>query len=183
MNEDLTLSIDDLFITKDAESCYRNAYPDPASPLGVALQKAGLWYGALKGATIPSNLLNLSGAPWTIGFGHTGPEVHYGLLWSQTQCDEQLVIDAEVAEANVRKVVTIRLTQEMFIALCDLCFNIGNKAFNESTLLAKLNAHDIQGAADEFDKWCKAAGKTMPGLQKRRDADTAEFTLGANYAA
>lgn len=27
------------------------------------------------------------GAPWTIGEGHTGPEVHEGLVWSDAQID------------------------------------------------------------------------------------------------
>lgn len=28
------------------------------------------------------------GGVWTIGYGHTGPDVHEGLTWTQEQADE-----------------------------------------------------------------------------------------------
>jgi lysozyme len=31
-----------------------------------------------------------SGGIWTIGWGHTGPEVHEGLVWTRDQCVEAL---------------------------------------------------------------------------------------------
>jgi lysozyme len=33
------------------------------------------------------------GAPWTIGYGHTGREVHPGLVWTQSQADTALGAD------------------------------------------------------------------------------------------
>lgn len=33
------------------------------------------------------------GGVWTIGYGHTGPEVHEGLTWTQEQCDDALKED------------------------------------------------------------------------------------------
>ena len=33
------------------------------------------------------------GAPWTIGVGHTGPEVHAGLTWTDVQIDANLHAD------------------------------------------------------------------------------------------
>ena len=39
-----------------------------------------------------------SGEPWTIGRGHTGPEVHEGLVWDDTQIDA--VTDADIAHAT-----------------------------------------------------------------------------------
>jgi len=30
---------------------------------------------------------------WTIGYGHTGPEVVEGLVWTDEQCDEALKRD------------------------------------------------------------------------------------------
>lgn len=153
MNDDLVLAVDDLTITKDAENCRLVAYPDPGT-------------GA---------------APWTIGWGHTGPEVHPGLVWTQAQADAQLLTDMAKSEANVRAVVTIRLTIEEFTALCDFDFNIGNGNFDSSTLLKKLNVGDIDGAVAEFAKWNMAGGKVLAGLVARRDAEKALFLLGANY--
>ncbi len=31
-----------------------------------------------------------SGGVWTIGYGHTGPDVYEGLVWTQEQCDAAL---------------------------------------------------------------------------------------------
>lgn len=182
MNDDLTLTLDDLTITKDSESCVRRAYPDPASPLARKLQALGQWQKVLAGALIALPLSALSGAPWTIGWGHTGPEVHYCLEWTQEQCDAQLLADMRKSEANVREEVKIPLTREEFIALCDLDFNIGNAAFDTSTLLKKLNAGDIDGAIAEFAKWNKAGGKVLAGLVKRRGAERVLFQLGARHA-
>lgn len=35
---------------------------------------------------------------WTIGYGHTGPEVRQGLTWTQAQADQQL--DADILKHN-----------------------------------------------------------------------------------
>lgn len=37
------------------------------------------------------------GAPWTIGIGHTGPEVHPGLVWTQQQVDFAHQLDKATA--------------------------------------------------------------------------------------
>ncbi|MCD9436513.1 lysozyme, partial [Klebsiella pneumoniae] len=44
-----------------------------------------------------------------------------------------------------------------------------------STLLKKLNAGDIKGAADEFLRWNKSGGKVLNGLTRRREAERALF--------
>lgn len=182
MNENLSLTIDDLTITKNAESCVLCAYPDPASPLARKLQSMGRWQKTLAGAPIEADLLKLSGAPWTIGWGHTGPEVHYGLKWNREQCDEQLLKDMKRSEINVREEVKIELTKEEYVALCDFDFNVGNQAFDTSTLLRKLNVGDIEGAIAEFSRWNKAGGQVLAGLVKRRDAEAALFRIGAKRA-
>lgn len=42
------------------------------------------------------------GAPWTIGVGHTGPEVHEGLVWSDAEIDAAFDIDLTEAEIACR---------------------------------------------------------------------------------
>lgn len=39
------------------------------------------------------------GAPWTVGVGHCGPEVHEGLYWGDDKISE--VLDADIAHATV----------------------------------------------------------------------------------
>lgn len=154
MNEHLTMGPADLTLTQRAEACVLRAYPDPGT----------------------------GGAPWTIGWGHTGPDVRAGMVITQKQANAWLISDMRRAELAVRRCVRVPLTQDEFVALCDLAFNIGNGNFDTSTLLSKLNGGDVQGAIDEFAKWNRGGGQVLVGLVTRREAERALFTLGANYA-
>jgi lysozyme len=40
----------------------------------------------------------------------------------------------------------------------------------------RYNRGDVEGAADAFLMWTKAAGKVLPGLVKRRNDERALFT-------
>jgi lysozyme len=164
-----------LHLTENFEGNYGHAYPDPKSPLARELQKRGLWQHALQTGVIPPALLTLSGAPWTIGVGHTGPEVKYGLTWTQDQIDAQLLADVAGAAAAVNRLVKVALTQGEFDALVDFVFNLGAGAFAGSTMLKLLNAGDHAAAANEFQKWDMAGGEHVAGLLRRRIAEAAEF--------
>lgn len=121
------------------------------------------------------------GAPWTIGWGHTGPEVKPGLMWTMAQADAAFISDLAVFERDVTSLVTIPLTQNQFDALVSFAYNVGSdidaddiaEGLGDSTLLKKLNAGDLSGAADEFLKWCKP--KNLPGILRRRIAERALF--------
>jgi len=117
---------------------------------------------------------------WTIGYGHT-KGVFEGMTCTQEQAEQWLIEDVAEAEAAVNKLVHIAMSQEEFDALVDFVFNLGIGSFAHSTLLAKLNARDIEGAADEFDKWDRAGGVEVAGLLRRRQAERALFTLGADF--
>lgn len=130
---------------------------------------------------------------WTIGYGHTGPDVYKGLTITQEQAVGLLMQDIAKSAAAVNRLVTLDragdpdtdglpdLTQEEFDALVDFTFNLGAGSLAGSTLLKKLNAGDIEGAAAEFPKWVHAGGKVLAGLVKRRDAERALFLLGAHF--
>lgn len=135
------------------EGCKLTAYPDPAT----------------------------GGAPWTVGYGATGKGITKGTLWTQAQADDDLRKRIEALGAFVDPEVKIPLTDEERAALISLIYNIGQGNFDHSTLLKKLNARDIEGAAKEFLKWNMAAGKVMAGLTKRRSGEMAEFLLGADF--
>lgn len=116
---------------------------------------------------------------WTIGYGHTGPDVYEGLVWSQAQADKALRdrLDREFVP-GVLAVIKRSMRQHELDAMVDLAYNIGVGAFQGSTLVRKFNSGDIQGAADEFLRWVNAGGKPMLGLRRRRAANRALF-LGA----
>lgn len=121
-----------------------------------------------------------SGGIWTIGYGHT-KDVHVGMTCSQPQAEQWLLADVSDATTAVNRLVHIALSQEEFDALVDFVFNVGIGNFAGSTLLKLLNAHDLQGAIDEFDKWDRAAGVEVAGLLRRRQAERAMFTLGTDF--
>jgi lysozyme len=117
------------------------------------------------------------GAPWTIGVGHTGPEVHPGLYWSTDQVMAQFRKDIVRFESAVNAGVKVKLMQDQFDALVDFTFNVGESGFLNSTLLKKLNAGNTLGAADEFMKW------NVPAmLIGRRDKERSLFLGAAVHA-
>ena len=119
--------------------------------------------------------------PWTIGWGHT-KGVEEGQTCSQEQADQWLLDDVGDAENAVNQLVKGGLTQEEFDALVDFVFNVGVDAFASSTMLRLLNEGDTEGAIGEFDKWDHAGGVEVAGLLRRRQAERALFTLGADFS-
>lgn len=142
-------------LAKEFESCSLGAYPDPV-------------YGWKKP---------------TIGWGATGPSITEGIVWTQEQCDADLLRRMTGIGQIVDRLVTVPITEEMKAALCDFTYNEGEGNLARSTLIAKLNAGDVQGAADEFPKWDLADGQELGGLVKRRAAERALFILGGNFTA
>lgn len=108
---------------------------------------------------------------WTIGVGHTGPDVKPGMVITLDRSDELLRSDLARFESAVSGLLRVPVSQGQFDALVSLAFNVGSGAVGKSTLLRLLNAGDKAGAADEFLRWNKAGGKVLPGLTARRAAE------------
>lgn len=142
------ISPDGVAVAHYFELCKLKAYPDPGSK---------------------------NGDPWTIGWGHTGPEVKLGLVWTQEQADAAFLVDIARFERDVLSLVKVALTQGQFDALVLFAYNVGRKSLETSTLLRKLNAGDYDGAALEFRRWNKNDDKVMRGLTRRRAAEECLF--------
>ncbi|UJB32647.1 MULTISPECIES: lysozyme [Chromobacterium] len=112
---------------------------------------------------------------WTIGYGHTGPDVTPGLVISQAQADALLARDLNRFETGVSRLVSVPLNQNQFDALLSFSYNLGLGSLQNSTLLRLLNQRDYAGAAAQFPRWNKAGGKVLPGLTRRRAAEQALF--------
>ena len=148
-----TLSAAGIALIKRFEGCARRigrglveAYPDPGT----------------------------GGAPWTIGWGATGPGIGQGTVWTVAQCDARLEADlvryaAEVSEA----LGAAPTTQAQFDALVSFHYNTG--AIRRATLTRKHVAGDHAGAAVEFARWNRAGGRVMRGLVRRRSAEAALY--------
>lgn len=117
------------------------------------------------------------GAPWTIGWGATGPGIGPGTVWTRAQCDARLAQDlvrfAEEVNAALGNAPT---TQAQFDALVSFHYNTG--AIARATLTARHRAGDHAGAAAEFARWNRAGGRARAGLTRRRAAE-ARMYLGA----
>ncbi len=123
---------------------------------------------------------------WTIGWGHA---ITQGRIFVRGKANEALAdslypggITREQAVALLRtdlmdtgkdvlNIVTVELNDNQYGALVSFAFNLGVGNLGKSTLLRLLNTSDTDGAADEFLKWNRAAGKVLKGLTARRKAE------------
>ncbi|MDR3438935.1 lysozyme [Telmatospirillum sp.] len=151
-----------LDVIKSFEDLLLTAYPDPES----------------------------GGAPWTIGYGHTGRVVE-GDRITIVQAEALLREDLSEAEASVVSAVRVPLSDNQYAAMVSIVFNVGPGRVDTpkmagrsgivtlrngqpSTLLRLLNSGDYAGAGDEFSKWTSGG---MAGLVRRRAAERDLFLL------
>lgn len=111
---------------------------------------------------------------WTIGYGHT-KSAKKGQRIDLTHAENLLRGDLKGFERTVKASVKVPLSQNQFDALIAFTYNVGSRAFQDSTLLRKLNSEDYSGAADELLRWDKGGGRRLPGLTRRRIAERALF--------
>ena len=112
---------------------------------------------------------------WTVGYGSTGTDICKGLRITAQDAENRLRRHLEKNEAAIERMVTVPLTQGEFDALCSFCYNLGDGALQNSTLLKLLNQSDYDGAAGQFERWNKAGGKEVAGLTRRRQAERRLF--------
>lgn len=107
---------------------------------------------------------------WTIGAGHT-KGVKEGDTCTEEQAKAWLIDDIKETQTLLAHYVNVPVTQNEFIALVSLAFNVGVGALMKSKLLRKLNGGDREGAAEEFLDFDLANGKRLAGLTRRRKAE------------
>lgn len=122
------------------------------------------------------------GAPWTIGYGHTGPEVKPGLCISKAKAESLLVGDIRIAQTALAGCVRVPVSQSERDGLTAWTMNVGGKNACGSTLVRKLNALDYFGAALEFPRWNRANGQVMQGLVRRRRCEQSLFLTPPDQA-
>jgi len=122
---------------------------------------------------------------WTIGVGHVIDPNHarvpfeernnlavpegWNRVFMMEEVDAILAKDLERFERGVLKYCPNAGTRQGWMdALVSFSFNVGLGTLQRSTLRQRHNRGDIEGAASEFLKYCKAGGKTLKGLENRR---------------
>ena len=118
---------------------------------------------------------------WTIGYGHTGPEVKEGMRITEAEGQAILKKDLARFEKIVEDNIKIKLNQNQFDALVSFVFNIGGDAFKKSTLLKRLNSKEDPNnvAKEELPRWNKGDGRVLEGLKRRRNAEVDLFIAPA----
>lgn len=111
----------------------------------------------------------------TVGYGHTGPDVHPNTHITLQEAEALLKGDLDQFEAGVEKAVGPNTTDNQFAALVSLAYNIGLGAFLRSTVLRQHRAGNYKLAAASFLMWVKGGGRTLPGLVRRRAAERALY--------
>jgi|ERR1700761_3714929 len=106
------------------------------------------------------------GGVWTIGYGHTGPEVVKGMVMTEQQALQTLQKDISIKAEPIDNWVTRELTQNQFAALCSLCYNVGISAVRKSVTLQLVNADKDPTA--EWLGFSYIEGVENEGLLNRR---------------
>lgn len=117
---------------------------------------------------------------WTVGVGHLiGDGKLLPKSWDRTFTEKEinalLIRDLSRFERGVGMYIKVPLRQHEYDALCSFAFNLGLGTLQRSTLRQKINRNDKEGAAKEILKYCRAGGKIIKGLQRRREAEYQMF--------
>lgn len=172
----MNISPNGIDFIKGFEALRLFAYPDPDSPLAQATR--GVRWGFEPAPTLIAGLqvstAQLSGDPWTIGYGHT-EDVSPDETIDEHQADVLLESDLADTIGSVNLHMPDGTTQNQFDACVSFAFNVGTGAFERSTLLKLWRAGKTQVAAGQFKIWCHDNGKVVQGLLNRRTAEAALF--------
>lgn len=157
-----------------SESCLPRARLNPS----LALQIAEAFLEKHEGYVL--HAYQDSGGVWTIGVGHTGPDVHPGMTITPAECAGLLQVDALDAMGCVRDAVKVPLTAHQRAALTSFVFNVGQNAFlhggpqgGPCTLLALLNQGKYDQVPKQLMRWVHDNGEVVQGLVNRRAAEVA----------
>lgn len=116
---------------------------------------------------------------WTIGYGHTGPDVTPGLTITEAAAQALLAGDLHKFEDGVSDAVAGGATtgDNQFSAMVSFAYNVGLGGLHGSSVLRFHRAGQYAQAADAFLLWDKAGGQVYPGLVRRRHQER-ELYLG-----
>lgn len=103
------------------------------------------------------------GPPWTIGYGHTGPDVHEGLVWTEDQADAALQADVDKATNGLDEYLPWWRTLDDIRQDClvNMAFNMGAVGLaGFHTFLGLVRSGDFAAAADDLQGtlWARQVG-------------------------
>lgn len=119
---------------------------------------------------------------WTIGYGFT-KNVLPNETMTQEECEMRLLEELSSYEQAVHEATGGKYTQNQFDAMVSLAWNIGIAGLRKSSVVKAHNRGDYQAAARAFGLWNKAGGKSIPGLTRRRAAESVLYLTPEVYQA
>ncbi len=115
---------------------------------------------------------------YSIGLGHQIQPNELNLL-TENLTDQEIerIFAEDIAKIllSINKAIKVPVNKNQKLALISLRYNIGETAFNRSTLLRKLNSKDYIGASTHFAEWRLSEGKINQGLVNRRERERQLF--------
>jgi lysozyme len=114
-----------------------------------------------------------AGGVWTIGVGHTGPEVRHGLCWTEAQCEAALARDVASVERGLTARIPwwLQLGEARQDVLANMAFNLGVEALCSWThTLAAVRAEDYALAAERMlgsEPWRSQVGRRAERLAEQ----------------
>jgi len=139
--------------------------PLPAVAADFVARHEGVRYRAYQDA----------GGVWTVGYGHTGPEVHAGTVITDKQAlkflEADLIVAASRLAAVVKREVIDALTENQYAALLSFVFNLG--ADPTWTIWKRLNARAFDEVPVQMSRFVYVGKVKVKGLVNRRAAEVA----------
>jgi len=127
---------------------------------------------------------------WTVAVGHVIDPAHARIPFndrlrldlpvdwnrrlSEDEVNDLLQKDLARFERGVQRLCPSTSTNQL-AGLVSFAFNVGLGNLQRSTLRSRHNRGDYEGAAKEFLRWTKAAGRVLPGLVRRRSHERALY--------
>ena len=114
------------------------------------------------------------GDPWTIGYGSTGHHISQYTVWSKEQAEDALQEHVRYFATALVKMSPkiVSASPRRIAAVISWVYNCGLGNYRISTFKKRVDALDWPGAADQCLLWNKAAGRVLPGLTRRRQAES-----------
>ncbi len=149
---------------------------NPRIPIAILSLSAAAFAGLLLDEGYSDRaIIPVRGDVPTIGFGSTGG-VKMGDTITPVKAVQRALKDIDVFEGAIKKCVNVPLSQREYDVYTSMTYNIGAKAFCDSTMVRRLNAKDYKGACDAILMWkryqgfdCSTPGnKLCYGLWQRR---------------
>ena len=95
----------------------------------------------------------------TVCGGVTGPDVIEGKTYTQADCTRIRTLFFERFNAGVTACIRVPIAAHEHFAFLHFTWNVGIRAFCQSTLVAKLNRQDYAGACAQLSRWVYVRGR------------------------